>query len=258
MVRNIPIIDKKGRPHNLMTITDLVSEKSDCETAVIMAGGEGRRLRPITEKIPKPMIKVGDKPIIKNIIDAFVEIGIEKIYISVNYKAEVIENYLKKYANKGVKIEYLEEHKKLGTAGALTLLPEIPSRPFIVINADIVTKTNFARLIEFHNQHRCVMTVAATQFEFNIPYGVLNLSEHYLLGIQEKPEQKLLCNAGIYMINPEVLPVIPKDTEFNMTDLINELVRKGLPLTTFPIHEYWIDIGRMEDLEKVKNDIKDS
>ena len=258
MVRNIPIIDKKGRPCNLMTITDLVSEKSDCETAVIMAGGEGRRLRPITEKIPKPMLNIGDKSIIENIINAFVEIGIEKTYISVNYKAKVIEDYLKKYASQGIKIEYLEEHKKLGTAGALTLLPEIPSRPFIVINADIVTKTNFARLIEFHNQHRCVMTVAATQFEFNIPYGVLNLSEHYLLGIQEKPGQKLLCNAGIYMINPEVLPVIPKDTEFNMTDLINELVRKGLPLTTFPIHEYWIDIGKMEDLEKVQDDIKDS
>lgn len=258
LVRNIPILDKEGRPCKLITIRDLVSDKSDCQIAVIMAGGEGRRLRPITKKIPKPMINVGDKPIIENIINAFVEIGIEKIYISVSYKAEVIEDYLKKYTCHGVKIEYLEEHKKLGTAGALALLPEIPLKPFIVINADIVTKTNFARLIEFHNQHRCVMTIAATQFEFNIPYGVLNRSGHYILGIEEKPEQKLLCNAGIYMINPEVLPIIPKNTEFNMTDLINELVRKGLPITTFPIHEYWIDIGQMEDLKKVQNDIKDS
>lgn len=257
LVRNIPILDKAGHPCKVVDIRDIVFEEGVGQSAIIMAGGEGERLRPITDDIPKPMIKVGGKPILENIINAFARSGIFNIYISLNYKAEIIENYFKDGSDYGVKISYLKESKKLGTAGALTLLSEISSRPLLVINGDVITKTNFLRLIEFHNQHRCVMTVASIQYMFKVPYGVLDLSGHYLLGIKEKPQQNFLCNAGIYMINPEVIPLIPKDTEFNMTDLIKELVRKGLPVTTFPIHEYWIDIGQMNDLRKAQNDIGD-
>lgn len=257
LVRNIPILDRNGCPSKIINLRDIVSEEDVPQYAVIMAGGKGRRLRPVTEDIPKPMIEVGNKPILENIINRLKESGIVNIYISLNYKNNIIEDYFKDGSEFGANITYLKENKELGTAGALTLLPEIPSSALLVVNGDVITKTNFLRLIEFHKQHRCVMTVAATQYMLNIPYGVLNISSHYLLGIEEKPEQRFLCNAGIYMLNPEAVPLIPKDTEFDMTDLIKELVRKGLPVTTFPIHEYWVDIGDMDDLRKAQNDLKE-
>ncbi len=251
LVRNIPILDENGCPRRIVNLRDLVSEEDGGQCAVIMAGGEGKRLRPLTDGIPKPMIEVGGKPILESIIKALTQNDIPRIFISVNYKADVIEDFFKDGSNHGAEITYLKEEKKLGTAGALTLLPEIPSKFLLVINGDVITKTNFSRLIDFHREHRCVMTVAATQYVFDIPYGVLELSGHYLLGIKEKPKKRFLCNAGIYMINTEVLSLIPKDTEYDMTDLIKTLVAKGLPVTTFPVHELWIDIGRMEDLKRV-------
>lgn len=258
LVSNIPILDSIGRPYKIINLRDIVSEEGVHQYAVIMAGGKGKRLRPITENIPKPMIKVGNKPILENIINYLKESNIVDIYISVNYKIDIIEDYFKDGSDYGVKITYLKEEKEMGTAGALTLLPEIPSSPLLVINGDVITKTNFLRFIEFHKLHRCVMTIASTQYTLNIPYGVLNISSLYLLGIEEKPEQKFLCNAGIYMLNPEALSLIPGDREFDMTDLIKELVRKGLPITTFPIHEYWVDIGHMDDLRKAQNDLQES
>ncbi len=255
-IRNIPVLDKDDRLHDLVNLSDLVSGTDDEQIAFIMAGGEGKRLRPITTKIPKPLIKVGNKPIIANIIDGFHAAGIVNIFISVNYKSDIIQDYLARNFNHDLKLTCLKEKIRLGTAGALTLLPKAPTKPFIVINGDIITRTNFGRLLEFHNQHRCVMTVAATQYMLKIPYGVLELESHYLLGVKEKPEQKFLCNAGIYVINPEVLSFIPKDTRFDMTELIRELVSRGLPLTTFPIREYWIDIGQIEELNKARTDME--
>jgi dTDP-glucose pyrophosphorylase len=256
LFRNIPILDDSGRPCNIVHIEDFTAEKNNVHCAVIMAGGEGKRLRPITEDTPKPMVKVGGKPILEKIIDCLAKSEISNIYISLNYKADLIEEYFKDGSGFGVNISYLKEDKKLGTAGALTLLKEVPSQPLLVINGDVLTMTSFHRLLEFHKHHRCVMTVAATQYMLKVPFGVLNLTGHYLLGIEEKPEQRFLCNAGIYIVEPEMLSLIPNDSGFDMTDLVNELIKKGLPIATFPIHEYWIDIGQMDDLEKAQKDIK--
>ena len=258
LVRNIPILDEDGCPCNVVSLRDIVSEEDDGQCAVIIAGGEGKRLRPMTGDIPKPMVRLNDKPILENIMKALTKGGIGNIYISINYKADVIEDYFKDGSAYGAKIDYLREKRKLGTVGPLTLLPEVPTEPLLVINGDVITKTNFSRLIEFHKQHRCIMTVAAIQYMLKIPYGVLDLSGHYLLGVEEKPRKIFLCNAGIYMINPEVIPIIPKNRKFDVTDLIKELVRKGLPVTAFPIHEYWIDIGRPEDLKKAQIDLRSS
>jgi NDP-sugar pyrophosphorylase family protein len=256
-VRDIPILDNKGRPCSIVHLDDIFSEENNCQCAVIMAGGEGRRLRPITENIPKPMIEVGGKPILENIINAVSRSGIFDIYITLNYKADIIKDYFKDGRRHGVQIKYIREDKKLGTAGSLTLLPKIPTGPLLVINGDVITKINYRMLIDFHKQHRCMMTVAAIQYSLKVPFGVLDLSGHYLLGVKEKPEQRFLCNAGMYMIEPEVLSLIPDGVEFDMTDLIKVLVKKGLPVTTFPVHEYWIDVGQMEDLKKAQNDFKD-
>jgi len=250
MVRNIPLLDSRGRPQGLINLSDVISDDETERVGVIMAGGEGKRLRPLTEDIPKPMVKIGGKPILENIIAGFAEVGIRKIYISLNYKAHVIQKYFGDGSRHGVAIEYLIEKKKLGTAGALALLPERPFRPIVVINGDVITRTNFLRLLEFHKEHKCVMTVAAVQYKFRIPYGVLKLSGHYLLGIEEKPQKRFFCNAGVYVLNPEVLDFILENEKTDMSDVIEKLVRKGLPLSIFPVHEYWVDIGDHLDLKK--------
>jgi dTDP-glucose pyrophosphorylase len=256
-VKHLPILDDQCRPYKVATLRELIFEDRAKCTAVIMAGGEGKRLRPITESIPKPMVKVGGRPIIETIIRQLVQADIENIYVSLNYMGKVIEDYFKDGSDLGVNISYLKEDKKLGTAGALTLLPEIPSIPILVINADILTKVDFSYLIDFHNEHKCVMTVGGVQFTLNIPYGVLNLAGHYLLGIDEKPQERMICNAGIYVINPEVINIVKYNVEFDMTDLIEEIIRRGLPVSTFPIYEYWIDIGQEEDLKKAQVEIRE-
>lgn len=254
-IRNVPLVDDQGRPKQLVSYRDFLGDGKTESVAVIMAGGEGKRLRPLTEHTPKPMIEVGDKPVLESIIRLLAAANIKKIYISVNYMADAIENYFKDGSHLSVSIQYLREQKKLGTAGALTLLPETPKNPFLVINGDIVTKIDLRRLFDFHDYHRCVMTIGAVLYRFNVPYGVFDLAGHYVMKVNEKPEQKFFCNAGIYAMNPEVLHFINKDTSVDMTDLMEKVVGSGLPVGAFPIHESWIDIGKIEDLHRARAQI---
>lgn len=251
-IRNVPLIDERGRPVRIMSLRDLLYGEATEAIAVIMAGGEGKRLRPLTENIPKPMVKVGEKPILEDIITSLAKAGIKKIYLAVHYMAEVIEEFFQDGSMFGVEIQYIREEIKLGTAGALKLLPTIPVSPFFVVNGDIIVKADLSRLMDFHRQHRCVMSIGAVQYRVNIPYGVFNLAGHYILGIEEKPKQQFFCNAGIYVINPEILRFIPEEAPFDMTDLLGEVVGNGLPVAAFPIHEHWIDIGKIEDLRQAQ------
>jgi dTDP-glucose pyrophosphorylase len=255
-IRNIPIVDNNNIVTGLSCLQDLVPKTSEAAitTAVIMAGGEGIRLRPITEKIPKPMVEVGGKPILENIVVHLAKAGLSKIVMCLNYRGEVIQEYFGDGSKFGVEIEYINEEKKLGTAGALSLLKTQPQSSFIVMNGDVLTNVSFNRLIEFHNKHRSVMTMAATKFNYRIPYGVLELAGPYIVDMKEKPSHQFLCNAGIYVLDPEVLNYIPDQTEFNMTDLFESLKHEGLPVTAFPIHEYWLDIGQKDDLEKARQE----
>lgn len=251
-LRSVPLIDEAGRPRRLVTIRDFLPADATQSLAVIMAGGEGKRLRPLTDTVPKPMLRVGEKPILENIVTSLVSANIKRQYIAVHYKAKVIEEYFQDGSTFGAEIKYLRERKKLGTAGALNLLPETPAEPFLVVNGDIIIQTDLRRLLDFHRQHHCAMCVGAMQYRVNIPYGVLNLVEHYVLGVDEKPEPQFFCNAGIYVLSPEILRFIPEDSPFDMTDLLAAVVRNGLPVAAFPIHEQWIDIGRTEDLERAR------
>jgi len=255
LVRNIPLVDNDGRPVGIVNVTDLIGEDDGVHLAVVMVGGKGKRLMPLTETTPKPMVLVADKPILESIILSLKEAGIRRIYLAINHMGDIIEQYFGDGSSFGVEISYLREQEKLGTVGALSLLPELPTTPILVMNGDVVTKTKLLRLLDYHKHHRCVMTVAATRYSFEIPLGVLDVKGHYLLGLCEKPQQHFLCNAGIYMINPEVVSLIPSSVEYNTTDLIEELVRKGLPVTTFPIHEYWVDVGQVEDLKRARKDL---
>jgi dTDP-glucose pyrophosphorylase len=249
-IRNIPQVDDQGRPVRVVNFTELINGREAEYTAVIMAGGEGKRLRPLTETIPKPMLKVGDKPLLENIINNLANAGIRKIKISVNYHAEIIEGYFKDGAAHGVEIQYLREDQKLGTAGALSLIEDLPDMPVLVMNGDVVTEIGFDRLLDFHSNQRCTITIAATEYHLNIPYGVLDVAGHYVLGVQEKPTRRFLCNAGIYVIDPDIIRMVPRNTYYDMTHLLADVAKRGLPVAAFPIHENWVDIGQKEDLKR--------
>lgn len=254
-IRNIPLLDEEGRPCAVANLQDIGAVKDSELTAVIMAGGEGKRLLPLTERLPKPMVSVGGKPILEDIVARLSELGFRKIFISVNYHAEVIENHFGDGSRFGVSIQYLREKNKLGTAGALAMLPQSGlSEHLLVMNGDLMTRVNFGLLFEFHRQHRSVMTIAASQYNVQIPYGVLKLAGHYVLGIEEKPRQDFLCSAGIYVIDSSLLRLVPRDTMYNMTDLLADASREGLPISAFPIHEYWVDVGQIKDLDRARED----
>lgn len=250
----IPLIDSDGIPQDLIRIGELINGSSRSDFAVIMAGGEGKRLLPLTKNTPKPMIVVGDHPHLENIIENLKKCGITKIFISVNYKAQVIEEYFGNGEKFGVEIVYLKESKKLGTAGALSLLPDLPLSSLLIVNGDVVSEIDFARLLDFHKQHECTMTVAGREYHINVPYGELVLAHQYLVGIEEKPKKSFLCNAGIYVVKTHVLRFVPSDEVYDMTDLVKDIIREGLPIVAFPLRESWIDIGKEEDLNRAREE----
>lgn len=252
MLRHMPVLDEAGRPVDLLSLGDLLPAREESRTAVIMAGGEGRRLRPITESIPKPLVEVGGRPILETQIEALAQAGFRRVILAVNYLAERIEAHFGNGARFGVEIEYLREPAKLGTAGALSLLDEPPPGPLLVMNGDVVTRVDFNALFMFHHDRRCAMTVGATRYELRIPLGVLRLAGPFLAGIDEKPTEAYLCNAGIYVLEPAVLPLVPRGEPYDMTDLMHKLVDRGLPIAVFPVREHWIDIGRPDDLERAR------
>jgi len=255
-IRNIPLLDHDGRPVGLFTYRELLASRDEGPCAAILAGGEGTRLRPLTESIPKPMVSVGGSPLLENLVASLVRSGFKRLFLAVNYKAEMIEQHFGDGSRFGAAITYLREESKLGTAGPLGLLPPLTC-PLLVTNGDLLTTTDFGRLYEFHGQHRCVMTVAGIEYKVRVPFGVLRTAGHYLLGMEEKPEQKFLCNGGIYVLNPELVHLIPAGRRFDMTDLLAKVLQAGLPVATFPVHEYWVDIGHITDLEKAQRDYQD-
>ena len=253
MIRHIPVVDANGVAVELVTLADLLPPREHARVAVIMAGGEGTRLRPLTESVPKPMVEVGGRPILEAQIEALARQGFRHVHLAVNYKAEIIENHFGAGAGFGVTISYLREDEKLGTAGALSLLGEVPAEPFLVMNGDVLTQVDLDMMFDFHRDRRCVMTVGATRFEFCIPFGVLRLAGPFLAGVDEKPRESYLCNAGIYVLDPSVLALIPRGERYDMTDLVQKLVQRWLPVAVFPVREQWIDIGAPEDLERARS-----
>lgn len=259
-VIGIPIIDKNRYYIETIHLTDIesfgvksISSKNIFPCAVIMAGGEGNRLRPMTENIPKPMIKIGKMPLLEYQIKSFAQLGIKRVYIAINYLGEFIENYFGDGTDFGIDIKYLREDSKLGTAGPLSLLPEIPETPILVVNGDIYTTSNFQSLWTFHVDSGSVITVCAVDYKAEIPYGILEVNGEEVQGILEKPTQSYLCNAGIYVISPDVIRSIEKNKLTNMTELVQTFISQGIKVKVFPIYEYWSDIGTPKDLEKLRN-----
>jgi dTDP-glucose pyrophosphorylase len=257
-VMALPVVDVEGRFKRLVHLIDLEHNEpfnpitAEFDFAVIMAGGEGTRLRPLTATIPKPMVDIGGMPLLERQIESLAKAGLKRVYLSVNYLSHVIEQHFGDGAGFGLEIRYLREQEKLGTAGALALLPEKPSRPIVVMNGDILTTSDFGSLYAFHQAHVAQVTVAAVDYRINIPYGVINIEGAFATGLVEKPSQRFLCNAGIYVVSPQALDLLQGTGHLNMTDIIDSCLVRGMPVAVFPVHEYWSDIGTPDDLEKAR------
>lgn len=253
-LKQLPIVDLDNRIIDIIFADeDSIIEKSE-NTVILMAGGLGTRLRPLTENVPKPMLNVGNKPILETIIEGFKRYGFTNFILSVNYKKEVIQDYFQDGSAFGVSISYIEEEKRMGTAGALSLLKEKPNKPIFVMNGDLLTQVNFEQLLQFHEETEAVATMCVREYDYQIPYGVIETDGQQLVSIKEKPIQRNFVNAGIYVLSPEAFEYIPQNVFYDMPNLFERLMDKQRNVSAFPVREYWLDIGRIADFERANFD----
>ena len=253
-LHQIPIVDDFGKIVGIKEIEELVKPKDKINKVVLMVGGLGTRLRPLTETTPKPMLKVGNKPILQTIVEKFAEYGYTNIVMCVNYKSDIIQDYFKDGSDFGVKIEYILEEQRMGTAGALSLLKDKPNEPFFVMNGDLLTNVNFEHLHNYHIATNSMATMCVREYDFQVPYGVVNIKDSKIVSIEEKPIHKFFVSAGIYMLSSEVLNYIPKNEFFDMPILFEKLISLNKNTVSFPLREYWLDIGRMEEYKKANDE----
>jgi dTDP-glucose pyrophosphorylase/CBS domain-containing protein len=253
-VRQIPIVSADGQIIDLAFLSELVKNYELPLRAVIMAGGYGTRLRPLTDKIPKPMLPVGGRPLLQRTIEQLKEVGVRHINVATHYKADVIIAHFGDGHEFGVEIEYLREAAPLGTAGAL-LMVKACDDPLLIINGDILTQVNFRAMLEYHRAHKAWLTVGVRQYDVQVPYGVLECDGATVTRVSEKPKMTFFVNAGIYVVEPAVRSYIQDGCRFDMTDLIERLVADRCPVVGFPIAEYWLDVGSPMDYEQAQQDV---
>jgi len=253
-LHQMPIIDEMGRLVDIALIDEVPGIQQRDTRVVLMAGGLGTRLRPLTDNMPKPMLPVGGKPILELILRDFTEQGFHDFTISLNYKGEMIRDYFKDGSRFNAQINYVEETKRMGTAGALSLLETRPDSPFIVMNGDLLTAIPFEALIRFHQETGSRATMCARDYQMQVPYGVIEVEETTLRRIVEKPIYSHFVNAGIYMLSPEVLDHVSSDEFLDMPTLFERIMVSGERASVFPMQEYWMDIGRPEDLHQARTE----
>ena len=253
-VHHLPLIDDSGRLCGLATLDDFLGVVERENWVVLMAGGLGSRLRPLTENCPKPMLHIGGKPILEGILERFIEQGFRRFFISVNYKAEMIKDYFGSGERWGVNIEYLQETERLGTAGALSLLPEKPDVPLFVMNGDLITSTNFLAMLDYHEDNQSIATMAVREYDLQVPYGVVNVNGVNIVSIEEKPVHQFFVNGGIYILSNDALREIPGGVFFDMPSLFQELNLLDKKIVAYPLREYWLDIGRLDEYERAQRE----
>ena len=252
----LPITDA-GRVVGLVTLAELSTPQARENLVVIMAGGRGTRLRPLTDRTPKPMLSVGGRPILETIVSQLVAQGFLDIAISINYLGDSIKSHFKDGQHLGARIRYIAEDSPLGTAGALSLLQPRPKRPIIVMNGDILTQLNFNSLLEFHVSHVADLTMVVREDELRLPYGIVTMDHENIVAVREKPVHKFHANAGIYVVSPEVLDHLQAGVQLDMTQLAERLITNRATTVGFPLHEYWIDVGRSEQLRQAREEWED-
>jgi NDP-sugar pyrophosphorylase family protein len=217
-----------------------------------MAGGFGKRLMPLTESVPKPMLPVGDRPLLEHVIQQLRRSGIHDVNMTTHYLPETISNHFGDGEGFGVRLNYVQEDNPMGTAGGLKLMKR-PEGPFLVVNGDILTGVPFQEMLMYHRKHRAEITVGVRKYEMQVPFGVVQCEDVQITGLQEKPSLSFFINAGTYLLEPSAYDSIPEGQSFDMTDLIQKLLDAGRTVVGFPIMEYWIDVGRPEDYKKVQD-----
>lgn len=252
-VRQVPLVDASGAVKGIVILSDLLPQVARGLQAVIMAGGFGTRLRPLTESTPKPMLPVRGRPVLEHIIEQLRDTGIRQVSVTTHYQAEKISDHFGDGAAFGVHINYVREDVPLGTGGALGLLKR-PDEPLLVINGDILTRVDFRAMHMFHQENHADLTIGVRRYEVKVPYGVIDCDSVNVVGLREKPDLDFFVNAGIYLLEPEVLDYIPSNQHLNMTDLVLRLIETRKSVVGYPICEYWLDIGQHADYTKAQED----
>lgn len=252
----LPLVDSEGRVIGLANLHDILNKHRHDNPVFLMAGGFGTRLRPLTNNCPKPMLKVGDKPILEQILLNFVEAGFHRFYISTHYMPEVIRDYFGYGEKWGVSIQYVHEEEPLGTGGALGLLPhdEI-DQPLFMMNGDLLTSLNLHSFLEFHKTHNGVATMCVREYEHQVPYGVITNEGCQIKSMIEKPIHRFFVNAGIYLLDPILVKSVAPGTCIDMPTLLEQQIENNKIVNMFPVHEYWLDIGRMDDFYKAQAEV---
>lgn len=252
---HIPLVDNEGILVGLETLQKLTDQPVHENIVFLMAGGFGKRLRPLTFDVPKPLLKVGNKPILETILEQFVLSGFRNFFISTHYKAEMVRSFFGNGEKWGVKIQYVYEERPRGTAGALGLLPDdIPDLPIIVMNGDLLTKINFDHLLQFHSEQKGIATMCVREYDFKVPYGVVQTDGRKITGIVEKPVHRFFVNAGIYVLEHKLAKRIEGEQPLDMPDLLEKCVDNAEDVIMYPVHEYWLDIGNMPDYQRANDD----
>jgi dTDP-glucose pyrophosphorylase len=257
-LKNIRFLPLLNADRQVIQVLDIVQALAVLPVeAVIMAGGEGKRLKPLTNNLPKPLLPIGEKPIIEHNIDRLIKYGISRIHISINYLGHMLRNYFSDGSAKNIEIEYIDEDQPMGTVGAVTKVENWKTDHLLIMNSDVLTDIDYADFYDDFVKSEADMSVAAIPYLVNIPYAVLETNEGNIVsGLSEKPEYTYYSNAGIYFLKKDLLKLIPKDCCYDMPDLINLLLSKNFKVVSYPIRSYWLDIGKINDYLKAQEDIK--
>jgi len=254
-ILHLPLLDAEQRVGGLVTMDSLVPDQVLPLQAVVMAGGKGTRLHPLTQETPKPMLRIGDRPVLEIIISQLREAGIRQVKVTTHHKADKIAEYFGDGREFGIELSYVEEDEQLGTVGGLSLMA-VPKETTLVINGDILTQVDFRAMLAYHREHQADLTVAVRQYDVKVPYGVVDCEGPVVRGLSEKPQFGFFVNAGIYLLEPAVYQLIPRGQRFDMTELIQRLVREGRAVVSFPVREYWLDIGDPAEYEQAEQDVR--
>lgn len=253
-INHLPVVDDHGILRQFIIRRDLVPDMDANLSAVIMAGGYGKRLLPLTETVPKPMLPVGDRPLLERVVEQLRNAGIKEVNLTTHYLSDTITEHFGDGEDFGVRMNYSQEGEPLGTAGGLTLF-ERPDGPSLVINGDILTEVSYQQMLQYHRKHEAVLTMGIRVHELQVPFGVVHCDGARVTDLTEKPALTFFINAGVYLLEPEAYDHIPRNSHFDMTDLIRVLIDEGHNVVSFPIYEYWQDVGRHADYRQVQEDL---
>jgi dTDP-glucose pyrophosphorylase/CBS domain-containing protein len=254
-IGQLPVVDSEGRVQKLILTEDIVPNRELALSAVVMAGGFGKRLMPLTEMVPKPMLPVAGRPLLELMIAQLRRAGIKNVNVTTHYLPETISRYFGTGEMFGVRLNYVQEEHPLGTAGGIKLLKEFDAT-MLVINGDILTGVPFGAMLDYHRAYHADLTIGVKKYDVQVPFGVVECDDVYVKGLEEKPSLSFFINAGTYLIEPAVCDFIPAGQRFDMTELISKLIEAGRIVVSFPIMEYWLDMGRHEDYAKAQQDVQ--